>query len=129
MSGLCHLIRALDVKIGVESQIFVIIIFFNCRRVLQFGAHSRYYKGALIQKRQFSVICTTFRSDFRLDWKDQNKHSTLNSSFNALSKWHEPDIRIVNSKKKFWTSNVEIAKPNDQSKVQKYYVLQKISKF
>ena len=23
--------------------------------------------------------------------KNQNKHSTLNSSFDALSKWHEPD--------------------------------------
>ena len=37
------------------------------------------------------MICTTFRSDFHVDWKNQNKHSTLNSSFDALSKWHEPD--------------------------------------
>jgi hypothetical protein len=28
-------------KIGVECQIFVIVIFFNCGRVLKFGAHSR----------------------------------------------------------------------------------------
>ena len=62
MSGSCHLDRALNVKIGDECQIFVIVIFFNCSRVLQFGAHSRYYKGALIQKRSFLVICTTFRS-------------------------------------------------------------------
>ena len=26
--------------------------------------------------------------------KNQNKHSTLNLSFNALSKWHEPDIKF-----------------------------------
>ena len=26
--------------------------------------------------------------------KNQNKHSALNSSFNSLSKWHEPDIRL-----------------------------------
>ena len=51
MSGSCHLDRALIVEIGVEYQIFVIVIFFNCGRVLQFGVHSRYYKGALIQKR------------------------------------------------------------------------------
>ena len=81
MSGSCHLDRVLNVEIGVECQIFVIVIFFNCGRVLQFGAHSRYYKGALTQKRSFLVICTTFRSDFRVDWKYQNKHSTLNSSF------------------------------------------------
>ena len=51
MSGSCHLDRASNVEIGVECQIFVIVIFFNCDRVLQFGAHSRYYKGALTQKR------------------------------------------------------------------------------
>ena len=53
MSGSCHLDRALNVEIGVECQIFVIVIFFNCGRVLQFGAHSRYYMGALTQKRSF----------------------------------------------------------------------------
>ena len=92
MSGSCHLDRVLNVEIGVECQIFVIVILFNCSRVLQFGAHSRYYKGALTQKRSFLVICTTFRSAFHVGWKNQNKHSTLNSSFDALSKWHEPDI-------------------------------------
>ena len=50
MSGSCHLDRASNVKIGVECQIFVIAIFFKCSRVLQFGAHSRYYKSALTQK-------------------------------------------------------------------------------
>ena len=64
MSGSCHLDRASIVEIGVECQIFLIVIFFNCDRVLQFGAHSRYYEGALTQKRSFLVICTTFRSDF-----------------------------------------------------------------
>ena len=43
--------RASNVQIGVGCQIFVIVIFFNCGRVLPFGAHSRYYKGALTQKR------------------------------------------------------------------------------
>ena len=66
MSGSCHLDRASNVEIGVEFQIFVIIIFFNCGRVLQFGAHSRYYKDALTQKRSFLVICTTFRSAFHV---------------------------------------------------------------
>ena len=66
MSGSCHLDRASNVEIGVECQIFVIVIFLNCRRVLQFWAHSSYYKGALTQKGQFLVICTTFRSDFHV---------------------------------------------------------------
>ena len=43
-------------QIGVECQIFVIVVFFNCGRVLQFGAHSRNYMGALTQKRSFLVI-------------------------------------------------------------------------
>jgi hypothetical protein len=53
MSGLYHLDRVWNVKIGVECQIFVIVTFFNCGRVLQFGAQSRYFKGALTQKRSF----------------------------------------------------------------------------
>ena len=52
----------------------------------------KYQKGVLTQKRSFLVICTTFRSAFHVSWKNQNKHSTLNSSFDTLSKWHEPDI-------------------------------------
>ena len=66
MSGSCHLDRALNVQIGVECQIFVIVIFFKCDQVLQFGANSRYYKGTLTQKRSFFVICTTFRYDFHV---------------------------------------------------------------
>jgi hypothetical protein len=66
MSVSCHLNRASNVKIGVECQIFVIVIFFNCSQVLQFGAHSRYYKGASTQKRSFLIICTTFRSAFHV---------------------------------------------------------------
>ena len=65
MSGSCHLDRASNVEIDVECQIFVIVIFFNCGRVLQFGAHSR-VKGALTQKRYFLVIFTTFRFDFHV---------------------------------------------------------------
>ena len=51
MSGSCHLDRASNVEIEVECQIFVIVIFFNSGRVLQFEAHSRYYKGALTKRR------------------------------------------------------------------------------
>jgi hypothetical protein len=58
MSGSCHLDRASNVEIIVECQIFVIVMFFTCGRVLQFGTHSRYYKGALTQQRLFLVICT-----------------------------------------------------------------------
>ena len=41
MSGSCHLDRALHVEIGVECQMFVIVIFFDCGQVLQFGAPGR----------------------------------------------------------------------------------------
>ena len=86
MSDSCHLDRASNVEIDVECQTFVIVTFFNCGQVLQFGAHSRYYEGALTQNRSFLGICTTFRSDICVGRKNQNKHSTLNSSFDALSK-------------------------------------------
>ena len=106
MFGSCHLDRESNVKIGVECQIFVIVIFFNCSWVLQFGAHSGYYKGALTHKRSFLVNCTTFRSAFHHDvsWKNQNKHSRLNSSFDALSKWHEPDI--MSKVNEFWNATL-----------------------
>ena len=47
MSGSCHLDEVSNAEIGAECQIFVILIFFNCGRVLQIGAHSRYYKSTL----------------------------------------------------------------------------------
>ena len=71
MSDSCHLDRASNVEIDVECQTFVIVTFFNCGQVLQFGAHSRYYEGALTQKRSFLVLCTTFRSDFHVGGKIQ----------------------------------------------------------
>ena len=51
MSDSCHLDRALNVEVGVQCQIFVIDILFKCNQVLQFVAHSRYYKGELTQKK------------------------------------------------------------------------------
>ena len=38
------------------------------------------------------MICTTHSSAFHASWKNQNKYSTLNLSFDVVSKWHEPDI-------------------------------------
>ena len=61
VSGSCHLDRASNVEIGVEHRIFVIVTFSNCSRVVQFGVHLKYHKGALTQKRSFLVVCTTFR--------------------------------------------------------------------
>ena len=90
MSGSCHLDTASNVKSRIQCQIFVIVIFFNCSWVLQFGAHSRYYEGASTQKRSFQVICTTFRSAFSC-WLKKSKQ-TFKTKFDAMSKWHEPDI-------------------------------------
>ena len=56
MSGSCHLDSVSNVEIGVECQILFIVIFFKCGQVLQFGVHSKYYKGALTQKRSFSDL-------------------------------------------------------------------------
>ena len=90
MSGSLHLSRALNLEIGVECQkIFVIVIFFNCGRVLQFGAHSKYYKGALTQKRFVLLSNLIFVSAEKIKTNIQH---WLDSSFTALSKWHEPDI-------------------------------------
>jgi len=44
MSGSCHLDRERNVEIGVECQVFVIVIFFNFGQVLQFGANSRVHQ-------------------------------------------------------------------------------------
>ena len=82
MSGSCHFDKGLNVKIGAECQIFVIVVFFNCGRVLQFGTHSRYFKGALTQKISFLVIFTA--SD--MFFMSTKKMKTLNSSFYTLSK-------------------------------------------
>ena len=37
MYGSCHLDSALNVEIGVEYQMFVIVIFFHCSRVYNLG--------------------------------------------------------------------------------------------
>ena len=84
-------------KLVLNVKYLLFFIFFICSWVLQFGAHSRYYKGALTQKWSFLVLCTTFKSDFLVGWKNQNKHSTLNLSFDALSKWHDQHINIKDS--------------------------------
>ena len=90
MSGSCHIDKASNVKIGVDCQIFFIVVSFNCSQVLQFQfrVYSRYYKDALTQKRSFLVTCTCLvsRSNFMSVKKNQNKHSTLNLSFDTLSK-------------------------------------------
>ena len=79
MSGSCHLDRASNVEIGVECQTFVIAIFFNFGRILQFGTHSRHHKGALTQKRFFCVICTTFRLIFMS--AEKKSKQTFNTKF------------------------------------------------
>ena len=50
-------------KLVLKVKYLLLLIFFKCGQVLQFGAHSRYYNGALTQKRSFLGICTTFRYD------------------------------------------------------------------
>ena len=40
---------------------------------------------------KYLVLRIISESAFHVGWKNQNKHLKLNSSFDALSKWHEPD--------------------------------------
>ena len=53
-------------KLVLNIKYLLLLSFFYFGRALQFGAHSRYYKGAFTQKRLFLVICTTFRFDFHV---------------------------------------------------------------
>ena len=65
--------------------------------LFSFLTAAEFYNLGHTQKRSFLVLCTTFRTDFQDSWKNQNRHSTLNSSFDALSKWHDSHINFVNS--------------------------------
>ena len=80
-------------KLVLNVKYFLLLPFFNCSHILQFGAHSKYYKGALTQERSLLVLCTTVRSDFHVGWKSQNKHSTLDLLFDVPLKWHDPRIK------------------------------------
>ena len=102
MSGSCHFDRASNVEIAVECKIFAIVIFLNCSRVLKFEAHSRHYKGALTQKKSFVVICTTFRFDFHVGWKNQNKHSTLNWTLPNYTHCLDLDLNGLLTRCNFW---------------------------
>ena len=70
-------------RLLIPFWMIVIVKFSNCRRVLRFGAPSRYnHKGALTQKRWFWVNWTSFRYNFNVHWKkNQNKHSKFNTKF------------------------------------------------
>ena len=47
-----------------------------------------------LKKRYFSSNLDYFQTCFSCRLKNQNKHSILNLSFDALSKWDEPDINL-----------------------------------
>ena len=63
MSGSCHLTERQMLKLVLNVKCLLLFSFLT---EAEFGAHSRYYKGTLTQKRSFLVIFTTFRSDFRV---------------------------------------------------------------
>ena len=52
----CRFDKASNDEFSVEFLLIVIVMFFNRSQVLKFGAPSRYYEGALTQKRSFLVI-------------------------------------------------------------------------
>ena len=67
MSWFMSFDRASNVEIGVECQIFVIVIFLTAAKCYNLGdILGKYEKGVLTQKRSFLGICTTFRSAFHV---------------------------------------------------------------
>ena len=86
MSGSCHLDRASNVEIGVECQIFVIVIFINCDRVLQFGAHNS--KEIIFSALYYFQIW--FSCGLKISKQTFNTKFVIRCC--ALLKWHEPHI-------------------------------------
>ena len=75
-------------KLVLNVKYLLLLSFLTAAEFYNLGhIQGTYYKGVLTQKRSFVVICTTFRSAFHVSWKNQNKHSTLNSSFNIQMTW------------------------------------------
>ena len=64
MSDSCHLDRVSNVEIGVECQIFVIVIFFNSGQVLKLEADSWYYY------RDAFTLKSLIEEHARLDFSD-----------------------------------------------------------
>ena len=91
MSRSCHFDTASNDKFSVKFWIFFIVMFFIPDQDLNFGAPSR----CLNSRNNW----TSFRSDFSVGWKkikSNIQNLTLNSSFDALSKWHDLHINLPN---------------------------------
>ena len=77
-------------------------MFFDLSQVWNLGhLQGIHFMGALPQKRWFQVNFYSFRSDFNVGWKKIKtniQNSTINLSFDALSKWHDLDIRMRNTR-------------------------------
>ena len=91
--------------LNVKYSLVHNVIFFNYGQVLQFGAHSRYYKRScdlcyfqtwfsywlkkIKTNIQHKIHHLTFRPDFRIGWKKSKQ--IFNTKF---INWHEPDINV-----------------------------------
>ena len=89
MCGSCHINRATNAKFSVEFWMFVLIFFSADIRSERSPIHSklsRLTKGTL-------EGASNFKTWLRLQNKTITniQNSTLNSSFDTLSKWHDPD--------------------------------------
>ena len=95
MFGSCYFDRTSNVEISTECQIFVLLSLLTTTKFYNLGHIQGIMRLHQLKKKSFLVNCTTFSSAFHVGWKNQSKHSTLNSPFDALSKWHEPDINYA----------------------------------
>ena len=101
MCGSCHLDRASNDESSVECLFwFFHLTWKSDLKVIQITKNYLFWVMHPYNTLNLPKNCKTwpqlkkknFRSDFCVGWKNSNKHSTLNLSFNALSKWNEPDI-------------------------------------
>ena len=113
------------------EYIFGIVMFFNRGWVLKVGAPSKYYKGVQLKKEDFEWIglLSDLISMSARKIKIKIQNSTLNWSFDTLSKWHDPHIRkkirllLPKKLKRFYTKELETTESYMQlSKVLKIYL-------
>ena len=87
-------------KLVLNAEWFLLLLFFNWYWVLHFGANSS-YECSLIQKKLWSsirVICSSFRTDFVKSWKLKKQRFKIPHQFQnsmALLKWHDARINIT----------------------------------
>ena len=76
-----------------------LVLNFECLLLLCFLTEAEFWTLGHLQgiirvpyfkRDNFELIWTSFRSNFNVGWKKNQNNSTINSPFDALSKWQDP---------------------------------------